>query len=187
MPITAGGLLPRLREAGRRPVTLSSLPPHSLRWRPTPGPSRRAGGEHDGTFPNMSPASRTLVSYQRRWCATHGDNRPTAAPAPERGFAPQGVIPTIIGWNLCRSPPEVSSPACGGGWVGARFRASGSGGRSPVTLSSLPPHSLRWRPTPGPSRRAGGEYDGTFPKHESRIERVGITRRNYSFGAAISP
>ena len=24
-----------------------------------------------------------------------------------------GLIPTIIGWNLCRSPPEVSSPACG--------------------------------------------------------------------------
>ena len=29
-----------------------------------------------------------------------------------------------------------SSPACGGGRVGGRFRASGSGGRSPITLSN---------------------------------------------------
>ena len=51
----------------------------------------------------------------------------------------QGLIPTIIGWNLCRSPPEVSSPACGGGRVGARLRGSGSGGRSPVTTRGPPP------------------------------------------------
>ena len=49
-----------------------------------------------------------------------------------------GVMPTIIARNLCRSPPETSSPACGGGRVGARFRVSGSGGarQRPVTLSN---------------------------------------------------
>ena len=46
----------RIRRGGRR-----SLSKTRHAERPTPGPSRRAGGEHDGTFPNMSPASRTLV------------------------------------------------------------------------------------------------------------------------------
>ena len=61
------------------------------------------------------------------------------------------LIPAVVDRNLCRQPLESSSPACGGGRVGGRFRASGSGGRSPAK----PRHAER--PSPGPSRPAGGE------------------------------
>ena len=55
-----------------------------------------------------------------------------------RGRFYRPVIPTIVDWNLCRLPPTNPSPACGGGRVGGRFRASGSGRRSPAKAPVTP-------------------------------------------------
>ena len=83
------------------------------------------------------------------------------------------LIPTVVDRNLCRLPPAASSPACGGGRVGGRFRASGSGGANAAIRNvrrvrrggGRSPAKARHaeRPTPNPSRRAGGEHDGTPP------------------------
>ncbi len=75
-----------------------------------------------------------------------------------RGFlSATPALPTVVGWNPGRLRPENSSPACpgsrsgacGGGRVGARFRASGSGGRSPAEIRRAE------RPSPNLSRPAG--------------------------------
>ena len=90
---------------------------------------------------------------------------------------------TINDSSLGRLPPENSSPACGGGRVGGRFRASGSGGANAVTRNvrrvqrggrSLAKVRHAERPSPGPSRkreggkgagshRAGWRHDETLP------------------------
>ncbi len=74
------------------------------------------------------------------------------------------MMPAIVERKPGRLPPEIPSPACGGGREGARLRASGSGGRSPATVRPAE------RPSPNPSRlregrkgaayrRAGGGHD----------------------------
>ena len=106
--------------------------------------------------------------------------RPQGEPGPPCNGVPaaQGVIPTIIAWNLCRSPPETSSPACGGGRVGARFRASGSGGanaairnvRRVQRAGGRSPAKTRHaeRPAPSPSRRAYRMHTSRFEVHPVR-------------------
>ena len=75
--------------------------------------------------------------------------------------------------NLFWLLPETASPASGGGRVGARFRASGSGGVNAALRKfrrvrrgdGRSPAKARHagRPSPNPSRRARGEHDGTLP------------------------
>ena len=82
-----------------------------------------------------------------------------------------GLIPAVVDRNRWQRPPGHSSPACGGGRVGGRLRASGSGRRSPATVRHAE------RPSPNPSRRAGGEKT-ECPGHESCIARLGMRCAN---------
>ena len=92
-----------------------------------------------------------------------------------KGISPEDflehLIPTIIDWNLCRLPPTNPSPACGGGRVGGRFRASGSGRRSPAKAPVTP----RGPPPTPPAEREGSTTKR--PQHESCIAHLGIIHR----------
>ena len=69
-----------------------------------------------------------------------------------------GVIPAVIDRNPCQRPPGTSSPACGGGRVRGRLRASGSGRRSLAKVR----HTERPSPAP-PAEPTGFTHLGPVP------------------------
>ena len=130
-------------------------PPMS-RWawrsRPAPPPSgRKAPGQVRGWKPASRPLPAALCGLARR-----GGQRQVR------------FIPAVVDPNLCRQPLGNSSPACGGGRVGGRLRASGSGGRSPARARHAE------RPSPNPSRKREGRQ-GAAAEHEFFFMHLGIT------------
>ena len=98
----------------------------------------------------------------RAWAASAKSGKPdfssrSFAGAGERGAKARPARPAGTPDKRRREMCACGSPACGGGRVGDRFRASGSGGRSPAK----PRHAER--PSPGPSRQVGGAQNETLP------------------------
>ena len=94
--------------------------------------------------PARSPYSPPPLAGEDGWGAAfapaeaaaepRGDVRRAERPSPSLSRpAGEGLLRSAVAsfYSPARSLPLFPSPACGGGWVGGRFRGSGSGGGAP--------------------------------------------------------